>query len=77
MENIINAREKLDKLIEIVGTRNISGISSISSYTDNLTEEECKLILNMIVFGDWEKFIKDIENNSFPNKIKLNEGEFI
>ena len=55
MENIINAREKLDKLIEIVGTRNIS---DISSYIDNLTEEECKLILNMIVFGDWKKFNK-------------------
>ena len=29
------------------------------------------------ISSNWEKFIKDIESNSFHTKIKLNEGEFI
>lgn len=52
MDKIINAREKLEELINLVDTRIMS---DIGDFIDNLTEEESKLILRMLVYGDWKK----------------------
>lgn len=42
MNDNINAREKLDKLIEVVSTRNMN---DIGDFIDHLSEKESKLIL--------------------------------
>lgn len=53
MDKHINAREKLDRLIEIVDTRIMP---NIGEFIDSLTEEECKIILRKIVYGSWREF---------------------
>lgn len=49
----INARAKLDKLIEIVNT---GVMNDVGDYIDTLSEAESKILLRMIVYGSWKQF---------------------
>jgi hypothetical protein len=52
---VINAREKLKKLVEVVDTW---VMNDIGDFIDSLTEEESKHILRMLVYGEWKRFNK-------------------
>lgn len=52
MEDMINAREKADKLIKLV---NNGVMNDIGDFIDSLNEEESKLVLRIFIYGDWKQ----------------------
>lgn len=55
-DDIIKARESLEKLIEITKTNNMV---DIGDYIDNLDENTCKHMLKMIAYGSYKDFIRE------------------
>lgn len=49
----LEVREKLD---EIVNIYNSNTVNELNDYLDTLSDTECRVMLRMIIYGDWEKF---------------------
>ena len=49
----INAREKLNGLIEVSKSQSMD---QIYDYMENLTDGECRWMLKMITYGSWKDF---------------------